>query len=185
MPARLFVGNLSYDVTETELKELFSSVGSVSSVYLPLDRTSGKPRGFAFVEFADPEQGEEAIRTLNNQVLKGRPLTVKEALERGQRPQPRPARSEEFRPSAPAPDFSSFETPQPGAPDRSSGSESRRGKDRKKNKSVAKTERGPKKPIPTKGGGRFFEMDYDEDYSAGQALKKLRSRHSFNDDEIG
>src|SRR5437870_12474476 len=52
-PVRLFVGNLPYSVTAAELKEFFSSVGSVSSVILPIERESGKPRGFAFVEFPD------------------------------------------------------------------------------------------------------------------------------------
>ena len=53
MSARLFVGNLPFDVTEAELRDLFSPVGSLSYVFLPVDRESGKRRGFAFVEFSD------------------------------------------------------------------------------------------------------------------------------------
>ena len=87
MSARLFVGNLPYTATEAALRELFSAVGSLSYVYLPTDRESGKPRGFAFVEFNDRAQAEEAIRRFNNELFMGRPLSVSEARERDDRPQ--------------------------------------------------------------------------------------------------
>ena len=94
MPVRLFVGNLPYNVTESELREHFSGVGEPSHIYLPTDRETGKMRGFAFVEFNDRAQAEEAIRRLNNQTFKGRPLAVNEAREREARPRtgvpPRP-----------------------------------------------------------------------------------------------
>ena len=53
MPVRLFVGNLPYDATEAEVKEFFSAAGTVSYVHLPVDRETNRPRGFAFVEYAD------------------------------------------------------------------------------------------------------------------------------------
>ena len=92
MPAsRLFVGNLPYDATGAELKELFSSVGPVTSVFLPVERESGKPRGFAFVDFSDRAHAEEAVRRFHQQPFKGRALVVNEA------------RAKESRPSSPFP----------------------------------------------------------------------------------
>ncbi len=95
MGVRLFVGNLPYDATESEIRDHFSSVGNLSYVSIPLDRETGKKRGFAFVEFADPEQAQEAIRQFNNHSFKGRPLAVNEA--RAREAGPRPAGG--FRPS--------------------------------------------------------------------------------------
>lgn len=88
MPVRLFVGNLPYSATEAEIRELFSAVGPVSSVRLPVDRETGRPRGFAFVEFADRAHAEEAIRRFHNQNMGGRPISVNEARpqERGSGP---------------------------------------------------------------------------------------------------
>ncbi len=82
MPVRLFVGNLPYDATEAELREHFSAVGSLSYVYFPTDRESGRLRGFAFVEFHDQAHADEAIRLLNNQPFKSRPQAVNEARAR-------------------------------------------------------------------------------------------------------
>src|SRR5262249_31429336 len=76
MSVRLFVGNLPYDATEEEIRHHFSTVGDLSYVSIPLDRETGKKRGFAFVEFADERQAQEAIRQFNNQPFKGRPLAV-------------------------------------------------------------------------------------------------------------
>ncbi|PKN54526.1 MAG: hypothetical protein CVU56_26100, partial [Deltaproteobacteria bacterium HGW-Deltaproteobacteria-14] len=69
MSVRLFVGNLSYDVTEAELRTLFSEAGPVVMVRMPVDRESGRPRGFAFVEYAERAQGEAAIQRFDQQVL--------------------------------------------------------------------------------------------------------------------
>jgi RNA recognition motif-containing protein len=88
---RLFVGNLDYSVNEMELRQHFSSVGQPAQVALPVDRETGRPRGFAFVEFADRAVAEEVIRQFNGAALKGRPLAISEAREREQRPfSPRP-----------------------------------------------------------------------------------------------
>src|SRR5256885_14646296 len=88
MAVRLFVGNLPYDATEDEIRQHFSRVGNLSYVSIPLDRETGKKRGFAFVEYADAQQAQEAIRQFNNQPFKGRPLAVNEARAReaGARP---------------------------------------------------------------------------------------------------
>src|SRR2546425_6618223 len=86
MPVRLFVGNLPYNATEAELREHFSEVGPISYLSLPTDRETGQPRGFAFVEFNDQAQAEEAIRRFNNQLFKGRPIAVNEARARDSSP---------------------------------------------------------------------------------------------------
>ena len=86
MSVRLFVGNLSYEVTEADLRTLFSEVGAVTVVRVPLDRETGRPRGFAFVDFAEREQGEAAIARFHQQVFKGRPLAVSEAVAREDAP---------------------------------------------------------------------------------------------------
>src|SRR5215831_2615243 len=95
MSVRLFVGNLPYDATEEEIRHHFSTVGNLSYVSIPLDRETGKKRGFAFVEFADEQQAQEAIRQFNNQPFKGRPLAVNEA--RAKEPGPRPMGGGGFR----------------------------------------------------------------------------------------
>ena len=92
MTVRLFVGNLPYDVTEPELRVYFAAIGPLASLALPLDRDTGTPRGFAFVEFQERTDAEEAIRRLNAQAFKGRPLAVSEARARGAQAPPRAAR---------------------------------------------------------------------------------------------
>ena len=82
MSNRLFVGNLAFHVTEDLLKQRMSQVGEVQSVDLILDRMSGRPRGFAFVEMATPEAMQKAIAELDGKDLEGRALTVKVAEER-------------------------------------------------------------------------------------------------------
>lgn len=86
MSVRLFVGNLPYETTELDLREFFSSIGPLSNVIIPVDRETGKRRGFAFVEFSEPAQAEEASRRLNNQPFKGRNITINEARARENRP---------------------------------------------------------------------------------------------------
>lgn len=103
MPVRLFVGNLPYDATEDELRQHFSAAGPVSYVFMPMDRETGKKRGFAFVEFDTAEQAQEAIRQFNNQAFKGRPLAVNEARARESRPEPGATGGGGFRPSGGAP----------------------------------------------------------------------------------
>ena len=86
MPSRVFVGNLPYEATEGEIRDHFSAVAPVSRVFMPLDRETGKPRGFAFVEFAEAEQASQAIQKLHQQPFKDRPLVVNEARPSEGRP---------------------------------------------------------------------------------------------------
>jgi RNA recognition motif-containing protein len=79
---KLYVGNLSFKTTEQELHELFSQYGQVTSAQLVMDRETGRPRGFGFVEFANDEEAKAAINALNGQNMGGRDLTVNEAKPR-------------------------------------------------------------------------------------------------------
>ena len=98
MAVRLFVGNLSYSTTEADLRTYFGSVAQPSQVVLPVDRETGRPRGFAFVEFADRAVAEEVIRKFDAQPFQGRPLAVSEARAREDRPPPRPGGGGGFAP---------------------------------------------------------------------------------------
>src|SRR5512146_2276804 len=156
MSVRLFVGNLTYDVTEAELREFLSPAGTVVSVRLPTDRETGKPRGFAFVEFGDAAQAEEAIRRFNQQVFKGRPLVINEARPREEGSGPRP--------SAPArPSWSGEQGPAgPSQPKRNFGPDAlprgmRKGKGRS-----AKGERTPKGPLKERVRGQFVSEGVDD-----------------------
>lgn len=86
MAKRLFVGGLSYDVTNNELEELFSQVGKIESISLVTDRYTGQSKGFAFVEMMTEEDAQAAIQKLNGYNLKGRTIVVNEARPREDRP---------------------------------------------------------------------------------------------------
>lgn len=79
---KLYVGNLSFSTSESQLRELFEAHGEVTSASLVMDRETGRPRGFGFVEFASDEQARAAIEALNGKNLDGRDLTVNEARPR-------------------------------------------------------------------------------------------------------
>ena len=85
MGKRLYVGNLSFSVTSQTLEELFSQFGTVQSAQVVQDRESGRSKGFGFVEMADDNAAQEAIRGLNDKEHEGRPLTVNEARPREER----------------------------------------------------------------------------------------------------
>ena len=80
-----YVGNLSYKLTENQLREAFEDFGSVVSVRMINDRETGRPRGFGFVEMADRDEGQNAIDSLNGQELDGRKLVVNEARPKASR----------------------------------------------------------------------------------------------------
>jgi cold-inducible RNA-binding protein len=156
MSVRLFVGNLAYDVTEAELREFLSPAGSVVSVRLPTDRETGRPRGFAFVEFGDAAQAGEAIRRFNQQPFKGRPLVINEARPREEGAGPRT--------SAPArPSWSGEPGPTgPTQPKRNFGPDAPpRGARRAKGRGP-KGERAPKGPLKERVRGQFVSADVDD-----------------------
>lgn len=82
----LFVGNLSWDVTQEDLEAAFGASGRVASVKIMTDRETGKPRGFAFVEMTNDAEAQKAIQNLNGKELKGRQLNVNEARPRENKP---------------------------------------------------------------------------------------------------
>jgi RNA recognition motif-containing protein len=85
MEYKLYVGNLSYDVSEADLHELFMQAGAVKSVALIKDKFSGQSKGFAFVEMDNQADMQNAIATLNGRELKGRALSVNVARPREER----------------------------------------------------------------------------------------------------
>ncbi len=85
MNTKLYVGNLSYNVTENDLQDLFAQHGPVTEVNLMQDKMSGRPRGFGFVTMATKEGADAAIQNLNGKEWEGRALTVNEARPREER----------------------------------------------------------------------------------------------------
>jgi RNA recognition motif-containing protein len=160
----VFVGNLSFDVSRDELIEAFSAAGKVVDAKVPTDRETGRPRGFAFVEFDDDATVQKCISMLNGSTLKGRPLRVSEAEDRpprppgsGPRPGPRPFRpgGDSFRggvPMEPPPSFDNRE----GRRRKFSG-----GRGQSEGRPFNK-EKGPRRVEKRRGGARGF--DEDEDY---------------------
>jgi cold-inducible RNA-binding protein len=86
MSAKLFVGNLSFSVTENDLQDAFAAHGTVIEANLMMDRATGRPRGFGFVTMSTPEEAQKAIDALNGKELAGRALTVNIARPREERP---------------------------------------------------------------------------------------------------
>jgi RNA recognition motif-containing protein len=79
---KIYVGNLSYDMTEEQLRSEFAPFGEIESVAIPTDRYSGRPRGFAFVEMPKVSEGQAAIAALNGKTLMERTLVVNAARPR-------------------------------------------------------------------------------------------------------
>lgn len=151
---RLFIGNLPYAATEGDLRQHLSAVGEPSSVYLPIDRETGRPRGFAFVEFADRNVAEEAIRRLNGQPFMGRAIAVSEARARDASGPPPPR--------LPRPPFEAGGPPPgPGAPrgerpGRTFGPDAPK---RRAGGAPLRKDQRPKGPIPEKTHGRVYDVD--------------------------
>jgi RNA recognition motif-containing protein len=86
MGTKLYVGNLSFNTTETDLQDLFAQAGAVQEVTLMQDKFTGKSRGFAFVTMGNEADAQKAITDFNGKTVEGRPLTVNEARPREARP---------------------------------------------------------------------------------------------------
>lgn len=86
MAKKLYVGNLSYDMTEDALKDTFSQAGTVESAVIIKDKMSGRSKGFGFVEMSTDEEAGKAIEMLNGKEFDGRALTVNEARPMEERP---------------------------------------------------------------------------------------------------
>ena len=83
--SKLFVGNLSFNMTENDLQDTFAAHGTVVEANLMMDRMSGRPRGFGFVTMSTPEEAEAAMNALNGKSIDGRALTVNVAKPREER----------------------------------------------------------------------------------------------------
>jgi RNA recognition motif-containing protein len=173
---RLFIGNLPYAASEAELREHLSSVGEPAQIVLPVDRETGRPRGFAFVDYADRAVAEAAISRFDQQPFKGRPLAVSEARPREDRPAgaPRPGGFGGPRPGGPPSGVGGGFAPRPSgwAPRTDSGGGAPGGPRNRnfgpdappKNKRKAPrkdSERGPKGPIKERPVSRLYENDED------------------------
>lgn len=82
----IFVGNLSFNTSEDELRQIFEAYGQVERVSILTDRETGRSRGFGFVEMTNPEEGEKAITGLNGSQFGGRTINVNEARPKAERP---------------------------------------------------------------------------------------------------
>jgi cold-inducible RNA-binding protein len=178
---RLFIGNLPYAASEADLREHLAGVGAPLQVVLPIDRETGRPRGFAFVDYADRNVAEEAIRRFNQQPFKGRPLAVSEARPREERGPGGPPRPGGFgpRPGGPPgaggpPRPGGFSgPPRPGGfaprPDAGGAGGPARSRNfgpdappKNKRKPPRKdSERGPRGPIKERPVGRLYDADED------------------------
>lgn len=206
MAVRLFVGNLPYDATEAELRELFGSAGALTSVHIPMDRETGRPRGFAFVEYDDRGQAEAAINRFNGQLFKGRPMAINEARARGEAPPPRTGGFGGPRPSGPGgfggPRPGGFSGPRPGgfgggggrfgAPPPEDENRARNfGPDappRNKRKVVKKepSDRSPKLVPKERGGGKYYgHFDTEEWDDSYDDLKEIDNIATREEDEEG
>jgi cold-inducible RNA-binding protein len=83
MTNKLFIGSLDYSITDSQLEELFSTIGKVLSAKVIVDRYTGQGKGFGFVEMETPEIAKEAMDKLNGAQLAGRSIAVKEAIPQG------------------------------------------------------------------------------------------------------
>ena len=154
MAVRLFIGNLPYSASEADLRAYVASVAEPLSVVLPMDRETGRPRGFAFIDYADIAVATEVIRRLNGQPFLGRTLSVSEARPREERG-PRPPMGGSFSSPRPAPAGSSEPAVRrernfgPPAPPRG----------KKGGAAKGRADTGPKGPIKVRGGGRVFDVE--------------------------
>jgi len=184
LAVRLFIGNLPYGASEADLRAHFAAVAEPSHVVMPVDRETGRPRGFAFVEFQDRGQAEEVIKRFDAQPFQGRNLAVSEARAREDRPPRPPGGGFAPRPGGggggfggprpggggfggPRPGGGGFGGPRPGGPPMGPG-----GRDRSANfgppappkrlrgkKGGANQEHKPRGPIKERSGGRIYAVD--------------------------
>jgi cold-inducible RNA-binding protein len=187
LAVRLFVGNLSYATTEAELRTYFGTVAPPSQVVLPVDRETGRPRGFAFVEYLDRAHAEQAIQRFNGQAFNGRPLAVSEARAREDRgpggfsgprpggggpPGPRPGGGFAPRPSFGGPRFDSGSSGPASDRAKNFGPDAKpqRGAAAKKGK---KGDDRPRGPIPVKATRRSFSLDDDDSTASDEAMADI------------
>jgi RNA recognition motif-containing protein len=186
LAVRLFIGNLPYGATEADLRAHFAPIAAPSHVVMPVDRETGRPRGFAFVEFTDRALADEVIRKFDAQPFQGRNLAVSEARAREDRPPSARPPGGGF--GGPRPGGGGFGGPRPGGGgfDRGGGAgfgsrpggfpSGPGGRDRSANfgppappkrlrgaKKSQQQEHKPRGPIKEKASGRIYAVDDLED----------------------
>lgn len=182
MAVRLFIGNLPYGATEADLRAHFAAIAEPSHIVMPVDRETGRPRGFAFVEFAERAVADEVIKKFDAQPFQGRNLAVSEARAREDRPPPRPGGGGFGGPrpggfGGPRPGGGGFGGPRPGGGG-FGGPPGPGGRDRSANfgppappkrlrgKKGTQQDHKPRGPIKERTGGRIYAVDDLEDDSA-------------------
>jgi len=170
---RLFIGNLPYSASEADLRAHFAPVAQPSHVVMPVDRETGRPRGFAFVEFADRAVAEDVIRKFDAQPFQGRNLAVSEARAREDRPPRPPGPPGGF--GGPRPSggfggggFSPRPAGPPGARDRSANFGPPAPPRRLRGKKNQQQEYKPRGPIKERTGGRIYAVD---DLDDGESIE--------------
>jgi cold-inducible RNA-binding protein len=206
LPVRLFIGNLPYSASEAELRAHFGAVAEPSHVVMPVDRETGRPRGFAFVEFADRGVAEQVIQRFNAQPFQGRNLAVSEARAREDRPPgsrppggfggPRPGggfggpRPGGFSGPRPGGGFGGPRSggpggppPMPGGRDRSANFGPPAPPRRLRGKKGQQQEHKPRGPIKERTGGRIYDVDDLEDSETIEFDDFASSQPSDTDDD--
>jgi RNA recognition motif-containing protein len=205
LPVRLFIGNLPYGASEADLRAHFAPIAEPSHVVMPVDRETGRPRGFAFVEFGDRGVADQIIQRFNAQPFMGRNLAVSEARAREDRPPgPRPPGGG-FGGPRPGPPSGGFSGPRPGGPGGFSGPRpggpgggapaGPGGRDRSANfgppapprrlrgKKGQQQDHKPRGPIKERTGGRIYAVDDLEDDSSVEFDDVATSLNDQEDDE--
>jgi RNA recognition motif-containing protein len=183
LAVRLFIGNLPYSASEADLRAHFAAVAEPSHVVMPVDRETGRPRGFAFVEFAERAVAEEVIKRFDAQPFQGRNLAVSEARAREDRPPggprpggfggprpgggfggPRPGGGGGFggpRPGGfgPRPGGPGGPPSGPGGRDRSANFGPPAPPKRLRGKKGSQQDHKPRGPIKERTGGRIYDVD--------------------------
>lgn len=163
MSNRIFVGNIPYDATEQELREFFQKAGNITQVVIPKDRETGKPRGFAFVEFESAAQMQEAVFKLNNALLRDRKIIVSEAKKKEAGVPPRTG----GRPYSPAPQAAavSWDVEEQSSPREN---KFKRGADfeessKAKKRMMAEISEKKSRDVSKEKSGRFYSYEEDEE----------------------
>jgi len=183
LAVRLFIGNLPYSASEADLRAHFATVAEPSHVVMPVDRETGRPRGFAFVEFADRAVAEDVIKKFDAQPFQGRNLAVSEARAREDRPPgPRPGGFSGPRPGGgfggprpggggggfggprpggfgPRPGGPGGPPPGPGGRDRSANFGPPAPPKRLRGKKGNQQDHKPRGPIKERTGGRIYDVE--------------------------
>jgi RNA recognition motif-containing protein len=180
VPVRLFIGNLPYTATDDDLRAHFSQVAPPTQVVRPLDRETGRARGFAFIEYAERAHAEEAVKRFDGQLFMGRPIAVSEARAREAGGPPRPAGGYAPRPPGggftPRPSGSGEGFSRPGGGFRGGDAGPEVPANRARNfgppappkkkggkGGFVKKEDKPRGPIPTKHTGRMYALEEEEE----------------------